>query len=148
MTCFIPGPGHFKNNLNKSNIKKHCSYIWEGVSDQELLGLIHLQMAAKILSYISIMRIFLKISHYNQLCWELRPELRSKSCQSIRGLTDIVKCPNWWSNVVIDNHMEQETILATIGEVIGGSINANPKLTNNTYRKRKGTKCLANTRVT
>jgi len=112
----------------------HCSYIWEGVSEHELLGLIHLQMAAKILSYISIMRMFLKISHSNQLCWELR----SKSCQSISSLTDLVKYPNWWSNVVIDNHMEQETIPATIGEVIGGSINANPKQTENTYRKRKG----------
>jgi hypothetical protein len=101
----------------------HCSYIWEGVSEQELLGLIHLQMAAKILSYISIMRILLKISHSNQLCWELR----SKSCQSISGLTNLVKYPNWWSNVVIDNHMEQETILATIGEVIVGFNQCQPQ---------------------
>jgi hypothetical protein len=34
--------------------------------------------------------------------------------------------------------MEEETIPATFGEVIGGSINANPKQTGNTYRKRKG----------
>jgi hypothetical protein len=90
MTCFIPGRGHFTNNLNKSNIKKHCSYIWEGVSAQQLLGLIHLQMDAKILSYISIMRMFLKISHSNQLCCELT----SESCHAVRGLTDLVKYPN------------------------------------------------------
>jgi hypothetical protein len=111
MTCFIPGPGHFTNNLNKSNIKKHCSYIWEGVSAQQLLGWIHLQMAAKIFSYITIMRMFLKISHFKQLCCELT----SKSCQAVRGLTNLVKYPNWRSNVVIDNRVEQETIPATFG---------------------------------
>jgi hypothetical protein len=34
--------------------------------------------------------------------------------------------------------MEQETIPATFGELIRGSINANPKQNENTYRKRKG----------
>jgi hypothetical protein len=130
--CFIPSPGHFTSNWNKSNIKKHCSYIWEGVSEHSNIR-------------VNPLANGLLRSCPNQLCCELT----SKSCQAFRGLNDLMKYPNWWSNVVIDNHMVQETIPAAFGETIECSINAktpNKRRTHNTQRG-KGQNGLANIRV-